>query len=585
MEIFNIFSQPIYWKATLSVLGVLFFITSYSARFEQIKAPLWLLYWALLVGFGAQAFGSQVQLMYYEEGGNEILYLFAQAFLYLISMLLMSLSASQFLIHGYPNKSVTLGIGGLGLFAIVFFLFLSPDGFMIRNMCRVFPLAGFSYVALSLWLEARQKNRSGYIVAALCVSFIGAVYLLPFIGFVASIWEQLWFVPMMLYLVLGLSFLMIYTNKVQGKLDVTLSEIEKNNKQIEEIIKYSPFPIIISRVVDDKIILANGTALKMFGIKESELDRYHFKDLFADSENRRLLNERLEQERVVQDFEILVKTPITNEPFWLLTSANIIDYNYDVVLYSAFQDITSRKNREALLKNQATRDPLTGLYNRRYFEEEVASQIKKAKAEASPFSVMMIDADFFKKVNDTYGHKTGDKVLIELASTAEKALRDKDIVARYGGEEFVVFLPGIGIEQAYGVANRLRESISEVVVMSDNNQEVKFTVSIGVSSSDTSDNIDTLVKMSDEALYKAKQNGRNRVESFTVNDMKDFEGQKLPERRDESQNRHPVFDKENNVEISLLDGASTKGNVPEFIPSRPITPTPNIPQTPDKGDK
>lgn len=103
---------------------------------------------------------------------------------------------------------------------------------------------------------------------------------------------------------------------------------------------------------DDKIILANNNAIKLFGINPRELERYRLKDFFADSDNRQLLNERLEQEREVQDFEILVKTPISNTPFWLLASANVIDYNYDVVLYSAYQDITSRKTVKPCLKTR-----------------------------------------------------------------------------------------------------------------------------------------------------------------------------------------------------------------------------------------
>ena len=166
----------------------------------------------------------------------------------------------------------------------------------------------------------------------------------------------------------------------------------------------------------------------------------------------------------------------------------------------------------------------------------------------------MLDADHFKNVNDTYGHKVGDKVLIELASTAERALRDNDIVARYGGEEFVVFLPGIHAEQGKIVADRLRQSISKQVVYSDTNQPVKFTVSIGVSSSDISDSVDTLIKTADEALYRAKQNGRNRVEIFTKEDAKKFKENSQNELKDESQNHHPIFDKETNREISLLDG-------------------------------
>lgn len=147
--------------------------------------------------------------------------------------------------------------------------------------------------------------------------------------------------------------------------------------------------------------------------------------------------------------------------------------------------------------------------------------------------------------------------MIELASTSERALRDKDIVARYGGEEFVVFLPGIDSKEGRGVADRLRESISQVVVYSDDNKPVTFTVSIGVSSSEISDNIDTLIKTADEALYRAKQNGRNRVEVFSPKDFDDFVKQGQVERKDESQNHHPVFDKENAAEISLLDGIET----------------------------
>ena len=243
-----------------------------------------------------------------------------------------------------------------------------------------------------------------------------------------------------------------------------------------------------------------------------------------------------------------------------------------MVLYSAYQDITSRKNREALLKNQATRDPLTSLFNRRYFEDEVSKQILKAKTDGTPFSVLMIDADKFKNVNDTYGHKVGDKVLIELASTSERALRDKDIVARYGGEEFVVFLPGISADQARGVADRLRESIASVVVYSDENRPVSFTVSIGVSSFEISDNIDTLIKTADEALYRAKQNGRNRVEVFTKDDLENFISQGQVERKHESLNQHTVLDKENTKEIYMNDGLYTSkidaGTAPAETPGK-----------------
>ena len=109
------------------------------------------------------------------------------------------------------------------------------------------------------------------------------------------------------------------------------------------------------------------------------------------------------------------------------------------------------------------------------------------------------------------------------------------------------------------MADRLRETISEIVVHSDEGDEVRFTVSIGISSFEVSDNIDTLIKTADEALYKAKENGRNRVEVFNKEELEAFDNKETQERiKNEVNNRHPIFDKEENEEISLLDGIEAK---------------------------
>lgn len=556
MESINIFTQDSYFAITLFTLGLLLFSTIFSSRADKIAAPLWLLFIGLAVEFVAGGVSAEVTNVY-NEGGSITTYVFVELLLLLIAMIFMAMAASQLLIRSLPSSPVIVMVTVLGVVAIAFFLFISPDGEMVNSMRQIFPLAAFAYIALSFWAQTFQRFNGGNLISALATTIVTVFLSMRLSGIQAVVAADMWFIPALTYTLLSLAFIMLYSDSMQTKLQKTELEVEKYNNRIEEIIRSSPFPIIISRLSDDKIILANNNAVKLFGINPQELERYRLKDFFADSDNRQLLNERLEQEREVQDFEILVKTPISNTPFWLLASANVIDYNYDVVLYSAYQDITSRKNRETLLKNQATRDPLTSLYNRRYFEDEVSKLILKAKADKMPYSVLMIDADLFKRVNDTYGHKVGDKVLIELASTSERALRDKDIVARYGGEEFVVFLPGIDSKEGRGVADRLRESISQVVVYSDDNKPVTFTVSIGVSSSEISDNIDTLIKTADEALYRAKQNGRNRVEVFSPKDFDDFVKQGQVERKDESQNHHPVFDKENAAEISLLDGIET----------------------------
>ena len=517
------------------------------------------IYVGLLVELASVWANYQTNVAYLRGERIDIL-MFISLCLILISMLFLAAGSILILVNKYKPSAVrggVLTVGAIGVIASGYFVFISPDSYIVSNMQQIFAIAGFVSVSVALWAQMHRRHAIGFLTSALAFTVVSAILIIRMIPSSFE-WEILnnWYLSPLFYNVLAVAYIAINADFLAQRLDLSKGEIVKYNRRLEEIIKSSPFPIIISRLSDDKIILANDNAIRLFGINPNELDHYRFKDFFADADNRVLLNERLENEKQVQDFEILVKTYDSDTPFWLLTSATTIDYNYDVVLYAAFQDITSRKNREVLLKDQATRDPLTSLYNRRYFEDEVHKRITKARQENGIYCVLMTDVDLFKRVNDTYGHKTGDKVLMELASTSEKALRECDIVARYGGEEFVIFLADVDAEQAYSVAERLRETISELRVPSDDGRIVQFTISIGISSSKVSDNIDTLIKTADEALYKAKQNGRNRVEIFTPEDLKNFKPEEETPHKDESQNRHPIFEKEENTEISLLDGVA-----------------------------
>lgn len=561
----EVFNQNYIFVLTLASLGFLLFSCLYaSGDSDKLFAPMWMLFIGFAAEFGAEAIVAAATEVYAVQGGGVESYIFAELLLLLVSAIFMGMAATSLMVNNMAGYIFAGALGGLGSLAVILFVFIIPDGNIVNSMRYIFPLAGFACVSLGFWAKAGREHSGGFMLGAAAATAVSVLILFKFFDFVPD-WGVLSYIPALFYLVMAFAFMMMKSDILYTRIEKANIQIEKYNDRIEEMIRLSPFPIIISRLGDDKIILANNNACKLFGINPKELDRYHLKDFFADSDNRQLLTERLESEKEVQDFEILVKTPTSDTPFWLLASANVMDYNYDLVLYSAFQDITSRKNRENLLKNQAIRDPLTSLYNRRYFEDEVSKQILALKAKNSPYSVMMLDADFFKKVNDTYGHKTGDKVLIELASTAERALRDNDIVARYGGEEFVVFLPGIKVEDGRAVADRLRRSIGMQTVYSDDNQPVKFTVSVGVSSSEISDNVDMLIKTADEALYKAKQNGRNRVEVFEQKDLENFVAQGQVERKDESQNHHPIFDKESNSEISLLDGIEANNITDEQV--------------------
>lgn len=491
----------------------------------------------------------------YAKGEQIDILVFIQLLLALVSMLCLAAGAFVILINNQATKAIIVGLGSIGSIASVYFVFFFPDNYIISNMQAIFIFSGFLIMSIAFWSQLHRRHATGFLTAASASTLITIIiFLKNFLGI--SSWEIInsWYISPLFYNIMAVAYIAMNADFLANKLENARREIVKYNLRIEEIIKSSPFPIILSRLSDDRIILANKNAIKLFGIDERELEHYRLKDFFADSDNRTVLTERLEEEKEVSDFEVLVKSYNGDTPFWLLTSATTIDYNYDIVLYAAFQDITSRKNREDLLKNQAIRDPLTSLYNRRYFEEEVKKRISQAQQSNGIYSVLMSDIDFFKRVNDTYGHKIGDKVLIELASACDKALRDGDIVARYGGEEFVIYLADVDAQMAKVVAERLRNTISELRVPTDDGRTVQFTISIGISSSKISDNIDTLIKTADEALYKAKQNGRNRVEVFCPEDLKGLDISKMAMHKDENSNRHPIFEKEESEEISLLDG-------------------------------
>ncbi|OIR17800.1 putative diguanylate cyclase YdaM [mine drainage metagenome] len=169
------------------------------------------------------------------------------------------------------------------------------------------------------------------------------------------------------------------------------------------------------------------------------------------------------------------------------------------------------------LERRAYSDYLTGLANRRFFLEQAESELSRALRYDGELSILMLDIDNFKLVNDTHGHKIGDLVLKKLSDICRNTLRDVDIIGRIGGEEFAVLLPETGSTQAEEVAERLRAAIDSTRVSLDSGLPLHFTISLGVTTLFDKDiNIDTLLNQADQALYQAKNSGRNRVCSYHV---------------------------------------------------------------------
>jgi diguanylate cyclase (GGDEF)-like protein len=167
------------------------------------------------------------------------------------------------------------------------------------------------------------------------------------------------------------------------------------------------------------------------------------------------------------------------------------------------------------MQQLAALDALTGVYNRRFGDRRIREEFGRAVRVQAPLSLLMLDIDHFKTVNDAYGHMVGDKVLVAVAQTVMGAIREGDVLVRYGGEEFLCVLPGASRHDVGLVADRIRVLVSDAVVR-NSGQELRVTVSVGTASYPNGSVADAeqLIKLADEAMYEAKATGRNRVVSI-----------------------------------------------------------------------
>jgi diguanylate cyclase (GGDEF)-like protein len=164
-------------------------------------------------------------------------------------------------------------------------------------------------------------------------------------------------------------------------------------------------------------------------------------------------------------------------------------------------------------RQQAGEDPLTGLANRRALDQRLSAEIARARRERRPLSAIVLDIDHFKRVNDSLGHAAGDEVLVHLAHILRAELRGADLAARSGGEEFCLLLPGIAAEDAWWVAERIRQRVADNPTVLESGEAVPVTVSLGIAALGEDDDRDSLLARADQAMYRAKQSGRNRSAS------------------------------------------------------------------------
>lgn len=308
-----------------------------------------------------------------------------------------------------------------------------------------------------------------------------------------------------------------------------LSESEARFKLVADA---APFPLVMNRIADGCIIYANPRAAELFRDRMDEERRMFVQDFYVDPGERDRVAQTLALEGRVQDREVELKDS-GGRHFWALISCSVVRAEGSVFVLTGINDISERKRLEhnlqsanlALrqhvseieglqqnLREQVVRDPLTGLFNRRYLDETLPRVLAHMMALGRPVSVIMADADYFKRINDTYGHQAGDQVLSTLGANLREVMRVGDIVCRYGGEEFLLVLPGASLDDALQKAEQLRGALSCVPVALGCGETLYVTLSLGVAACPFhAEDAESLMHAADQALYMAKENGRNRV--------------------------------------------------------------------------
>ncbi|MBE0669006.1 MAG: diguanylate cyclase [Anaerolineales bacterium] len=285
-------------------------------------------------------------------------------------------------------------------------------------------------------------------------------------------------------------------------------------------------------VVDahDRVVDANLMAQKWLGKSINEISGQDPVEVFRGWPQ--LLNRFFFTEFSREEIEIpgtpphmleLIVTPIYNRLNTLegrvivardITESKALENKLKEVNLSLQKQLAENETLRTRLQEQAIRDPLTGAFNRRYFSEALDQESARSSREKAPYSILILDIDRFKQFNDTYGHKCGDIVLQSLANFLNENTRQGDIVCRYGGEEFVILMTDVTSEAAYKRAERFRKQFEEMVIEYDG-KKLQCTFSAGIASYPVHADVgETLLSFADQALYRSKTEGRNRVSVY-----------------------------------------------------------------------
>ena len=282
-------------------------------------------------------------------------------------------------------------------------------------------------------------------------------------------------------------------------------EVSENKDNITKIFNTIQVALVLVDERTRDILLMNGEAARLFPEKTEVGSNIQKSVLWKTMQNKKI-PEKLERDGSINGVELEVAIGEDQHSCLLLSATKGIYHGKAAILLSLF-DISAQKKAEETMRQMATNDELTGLYNRHYIDIVVEKEIQRVEKEKQPASVLIMDIDYFKKINDTWGHPLGDSILKKTAQLAAFCTRENDSLIRIGGEEFLLFMPGAEEQEAAEVAERIRRTVEEYVHPIIG----QYTVSVGVAQRLPGETFQELYKRADEALYEAKTAGRNRV--------------------------------------------------------------------------
>lgn len=260
----------------------------------------------------------------------------------------------------------------------------------------------------------------------------------------------------------------------------------------------------------------NQAVSELFGVERKHiigLDDSHFFDLALSNELRQNDLQVLQEGKVIEREERnIIKATGETRIYWTVKKPLRDDSGNIFGMCGISTDFTELHQLRQELEHQATTDMLTGLKNRRYFWEHATVELRRSRRQHFELSFALLDIDYFKSINDSFGHPAGDEVLRRVAQHCLAHTREEDILARIGGEEFCLLLPNTGCNEARILAERIRKAIVDLKIEGDWEGKISVSLSIGIASLlPTDESLDDLYKRADRAIYHAKAQGRNRT--------------------------------------------------------------------------